>query len=97
MLKKQKYFDWSDEKNGKLKKERNISFEEVVEAIKKGGLLNRLKHPNKQKYSNQYIFHIKIGNYVYTVPFVEEEDKIFLKTIYPDRIATKKYLGDKND
>jgi len=27
------------------------------------------------------------------VPFVEDEDKIFLKTIIPNTKATKKYLG----
>ena len=92
-----KYFDWNDDKNEILKRERNISFEEVVTAIQSGGLLNRLKHPNSQKYPNQYIFYVKINNYVYSVPFVEEENRTFLKTIYPDRVATKKYLGDYYD
>ena len=60
-------------------------------------LLDRVKHSNSEKYPNQYIFYVKIDNYVYSVSFVEDKNKIFLKTIYPDRIATKIYLGDNND
>lgn len=91
-----KLFEWNKEKNEILKKSRNISFEEIVDAIQNGGLLNRFKHPNNQKYPNQFIFHVQFENYVYSVPFVEENNKIFLKTIYPDRVATKLYLGGEN-
>ena len=92
-----KTFEWNEEKNELLKQERNISFEDVVDAIQKGKLLDRLKHQNSDKYPNQFIFYIEYNDYVYSVPFVENENKIFLKTIYPNRLATKKYLGDKND
>lgn len=88
-----KYFDWNDEKNELLKKLRGISFEEVVLAIENGDLLDRLKHPNSTKYPNQMVFYVMINEYVYAVPFVEDDEKIFLKTIMPDRKATKKYLG----
>ena len=43
-------------------------------------------------YPNQKIFVLEIDNYVYLVPFVENEDEIFLKTIIPSRKFTKKYL-----
>jgi hypothetical protein len=33
-----------------------------------------------------------INEYVYLVPFIEDEKMIFLKTIIPSRKATKKYL-----
>lgn len=88
-----KYFDWNDEKNDLLKKLRGISFEDIVLAIENGELLDRVKHPNSAKYSNQMVFYVSINEYAYAVPFVEDEDKIFLKTIMPDRKATKKYLG----
>lgn len=39
------------------------------------------------------MFVVEIENYIYLVPFIEKEDEIFLKTIYPSRKATKKYLG----
>ena len=89
-----KYFDWNDEKNEILKKTRNISFEVIVIQIEMGSLLDILEHPNKQKYKNQKIFVVEYENYVYLVPFIEEEDKIFLKTIIPSRKATKQYLED---
>lgn len=93
-----KYYDWNREKNELLKGERDISFEEVYIAIESGGLLEVIKHPNPKKYPSQKLFVVSINNYVYLVPFVEDEEKVFLKTIIPSRKATKKYLikgGDK--
>lgn len=94
-----KYFNWNNEKNEKLRGERGVSFEEVVLAIEQGQLLDILEHPNKDKYQNQNIFIVKIYNYVWLVPFVENESEVFLKTIIPSRKATKKYLcrGGDND
>lgn len=91
-----KYFDWSEEKNEILKQKRNISFEEIVLAIAQGGLIETKVHPNQVKYPGQKLFFVNINNYIYTIPFVEDENKIFLKTIFPDRIASKLYLGEKN-
>ena len=92
-----KYFDWNIEKNEEIIKERGISFEEIVFSIMHDGLLDVIEHPNKTKYSNQKIFIVNIDEYVYLVPFVEDEHTIFLKTIIPSRKMTKKYLGDKNE
>jgi len=91
------YFDWNNGKNELLKKERNISFEEVILAIEKNRLLAVLEHPNKKKYPSQQIYIVEIDNYAYVVTFVETEGTIFLKTIIPSRKMTKIYLtGDKN-
>ena len=93
-----KYFNWNNEKNEKLREKRGVSFEEVVLAIEQGQLLDILEHPNKNKYDNQNIIVIKLYNYVWLVPFVENENEVFLKTIIPSRKATKKYLrGGKNN
>ncbi len=89
------YFDWNEEKNEKLKAERDISFEEVVDALNEGGFLEILDHPNQKKHSNQKILIVKIESYAYQVPFVFDKEKIFFKTIYPSRKATKKYLVGK--
>ncbi|MDA2937502.1 retroviral-like aspartic protease family protein [Acidobacteria bacterium AH-259-A15] len=40
-----KYFSWSIEKNEKLKRERYVSFEEVVYHIEPGDVLDILEHP----------------------------------------------------
>ncbi len=89
-----KYFDWNNEKNEELIKDRNISFEEVVFCIMHDGLLDIIEHPNKSKYPHQKIFIVDIDNYVYIVPFVEDDDIVFLKTIIPSRKMTKQYLGE---
>ncbi len=82
-MKKNKIIRYFLEKNEILKKERNIGFEDVILSIENGYLLDDIEHPNKEKYQNQNIFIIlvKIKNYVYLVPYMEEEDYIFLKTI----------------
>jgi hypothetical protein len=90
-----KYYDWNDEKNEQLKRLRGISFEQVVLAIASGDLIDRLRHPNPEKYPNQMVFLVRIEEYLYSVPFVEDDKKMFLKTIIPNRKATKKHLGDK--
>jgi len=54
-----------------------------------------MKHPNPEKYPNQRVFLVKIEDYVYSVPYVEDDEKMFLKTIIPNSKATKKYLGGK--
>ncbi len=89
-----KSYNWDEEKNKKLIKDRNISFEEIVFFIEKGHLLDILEHPNKQKYDNQNIFVVRIENYAYLVPFTENNKEIFLKTIIPSRRATKKYINE---
>jgi uncharacterized DUF497 family protein len=87
-----KFFSWSEEKNELLKSERQVSFEDVVFYIEKGFLLDVLEHPNQEKYKSQKIFVVQIDDYVYLVPFIENDHEIFLKTIIPSRKATKKYL-----
>ena len=87
-----KYVDWGDEKNEKLKSKRGVSFEDVITAMEEGKVLATINHPNQSKYPNQKVFIINLNEYCYTVPFIETGEKIFLKTIIPDRKATKKYL-----
>lgn len=88
-----KIFLWNDDKNNQLLAERGICFTDAIQAISQGDLLDVIQHHNQQKYPNQKIFIIKIKEYVYLVPFVENDTEIFLKTIIPSRKMTKKYLG----
>lgn len=90
-----KYFDWDEEKNAKLKAERDISFEDIVIAIDKGDLLDIIEHHNPDKHPHQKMFVVNIESYVYVAPFVEDSEKYFLKTIYPSRKLTKKYLFER--
>lgn len=90
-----KYFDWDQDKNKKLEMERDVCFEDIQIAIEEGRLLDDVDHPNKKRYPNQKMLVVEIERYVYLVPYVEDEERIFFKTIIPSRKATKKYLIDK--
>lgn len=87
-----KPFRWNHEKNELLKVERGISFEEIVLAIEAGGILDMLRHPNSGKYPNQSVLVVALDGYAYLVPFVEETNSYFLKTVVPSRKATRDYL-----
>jgi uncharacterized DUF497 family protein len=92
-----KPFRWNQEKNDVLKDERGVSFEGMVVAIEGGGLLDILAHPNEQKYPRQRVLVVAHDSYVYLVPFVEEPDFFFLKTVIPSRKATRDYLNQGAD
>lgn len=85
--------NWSAAKNTRLIAERGVSFEEVLSAIARGGLLDVLEHPNKASYPGQRVFVLRIRGYAYLVPFVETDTELFMKTIIPSRKATRTYLG----
>jgi uncharacterized DUF497 family protein len=88
-----KPFRWNSGKNETVKVERGISFECIVVSIEAGGLLDILAHSNQTKYPRQRVLVVACDNYAYLVPFVEEEDYFFLKTIIPSRKATRDYLN----
>jgi uncharacterized DUF497 family protein len=90
-----KYFSWNDEKNEQLKRERGVSFEEVVFHLDRDELLDIVEHPNPEKYKGQRMFIVNIEDYAYLVPFIETDEEVFLKTIIPSRKATKKYMKRK--
>ena len=82
-----RYFNWNYEKNKKLIKERGISFEICLIKIETGEILDILENKN---YEKQKIFVLEIEDYVYIIPFVENGEEVFLKTIIPSRKLTKK-------
>ncbi len=92
--KPRKLIRWNEDKNNLLQVERGLRFEVVSSAIEEGRILDIVAHPNQEKYPNQKLFIIEINQYVYVIPFVENEQEVFLKTIIPSRKMTKKYLGD---
>lgn len=87
-----KYIDWDAEKNKLLKVERGVGFEDVVLALEDGRVLDLYAHQNETRYPGQKVLVVEVNEYAYLIPFVEDEEKIFLKTIIPSRKATKKYL-----
>jgi len=81
-----KEFRWSDQKNEELKATRYISFEELLSSR----LIGIENHPRK---NHQWYLLFEFDKYVWAVPFVEDEQHFFLKTAFPSRKYTKKYLG----
>jgi len=85
-------FRWDNNKNEKLKNDRGVCFEQVVILMERGEILDTIEHPNQNKYPGQKIAIVVIEDYVYLVPYVENNDEIFLKTMIPSRKATNKYV-----
>ena len=88
-----KRINWDPDKNRKLIEERGISFEDVVFCLQSGGLLDDITHPNPEKYAHQRVLVVAIEEYAYLIPYIENDQEIFLKTVIPSRKATKRYLG----
>lgn len=92
--------EFSEEKNLLLKETREVGFEDVIAAIERKKILGDMRHNNK-KYAHQRILVIKINKYIYAIPYVIDEKRkvIFLKTVYPSRVLTDKYMkgGVKNE
>lgn len=68
-----------------------VTFEDCVVALAGGGHLATVSNPSKN-FPNQQMYVLKIKNYVHCVPFVESDDEIFLKTIFPSRKHTAMFL-----
>lgn len=86
-------YKFDSQKNRTLKKERSISFDEIIFYIEQGNLIDVIEHPNKKKYSGQRIYLVEVNNYVYLVPFYRVGNEISLITIFPSRKHTKKYIN----
>ena len=84
-------FRWDNEKNELLKQNRGVCFEQVVLLMERGEVIDTIEHPNQEKYPGQKIAVVMIDTYAYLVPYVENNEEIFLKTIITSRKATNKY------
>ncbi|MBM3261761.1 DUF4258 domain-containing protein [Candidatus Kaiserbacteria bacterium] len=90
-----KRIEWDEAKNVWLKKERDISFEEIADALEDTErIFDVFPHPNRARYPHQWVAVVLVEEYVCAVPFVFDEVKIFLKTVYKSRQLNKKYLAD---
>lgn len=90
-----KVFQWNNDKNELLKKNRGVSFEQVVVLMEREDVIETIEHPNQDRYPGQKIATVIIEDYAYLVPYVQKSDEIFLKTIIPSRKAKIKFMGSK--
>ena len=87
---------YGKEKNELLKQSRGIGFEEIISAIDAGKVLDVYDHPDQVNYCGQKIYVVEALDYVYLIPFIRNDEGLFLKTIIPSRKAKKMYKGENN-
>ncbi|MEQ9156558.1 MAG: toxin [Roseitalea porphyridii] len=83
---------WSAQKDFALRRDPSrlgIGLAECAEAIREGRLLDQLESTN---YPGQKIAVVEHNGYAFAVPYVENDEEIFLKTAFPSRKLTRKYL-----
>jgi uncharacterized DUF497 family protein len=90
-------FLWNENKNELLKQQRKISFEQIVLSIENKQIVDVMEHPNQDKYKGQIFILVERDNYIYVVPasISESGEECHLKTIYPSRKYTNKFLRSK--
>lgn len=89
-------FDWGPTKNAELRARHGFGFERVLVALADGMLLDERTHPNKERYGHQRQLVVLIDDYAWVVPFVSDGERVFLKTLFPSRQATREYLGGRD-
>ncbi|MDD5226316.1 MAG: toxin [Candidatus Omnitrophica bacterium] len=79
---------WNQLKSKRLKQTRGVSFEEILKAT----WVNRRPHPTRK---NQELFLFELQGSIWVVPFIQDEQGFFLKTIFRSRKFTKLYHQGK--
>jgi uncharacterized DUF497 family protein len=87
-------YRWNNEKNELLLKERGLSFEMVLFALNNGGLLADTAHPVQARYPNKRMLQVNVDGYACAVPFIENGNVRFLKTIYRSRKVNRLHSGE---
>lgn len=75
---------WDPDKSRKLKKERGVSFEEVIQ----NRLVATEEHPVR---GHQKLMLFARDGYILVVPYVTKGDEVFLKTLFPSRKYTREW------
>jgi|SRR3989344_5776952 len=90
-----KRIEWSEEKNLELIQVRGLSFQDVALAVEdESNVLDVVPHFNQVIYPGQMTLIVKMFGYVCVVPFVVDDEKVFLKTIYKSRKFNRLFLPD---
>jgi hypothetical protein len=59
-------------------------------------LLDDIGHSNSDKYPNQRMYIVLLNGYVFCVPYIEDNEAVFLKMAHPGRKFTAIYLTGDN-
>ena len=76
---------WDPAKSAWLKSSRGISFEDILHER----LVAIEEHPRRP---HQKLMLFELDDYIWVVPYVRTGDDIFLKTMFPSRAYTKKWI-----
>jgi hypothetical protein len=69
-----------------------IGLAECAVAIEEGRILDDIEGATRQ---SQRVFILEIDDYAFVVPYIFDEDTVFLKTMFPSRKYTARYLRTK--
>jgi hypothetical protein len=69
-----------------------IGLAECAVAIEEGRILDDIESATRP---NQRDFILEIDEYAFVVPYVYDDDTVFLKTMFPSRKYTARYLRTK--
>lgn len=87
-----KDFKFSEEKDRVLRESRDFGFKDIIKEIKDGKIVKTIKNPNQKLYPNQKMYLVEFREHIAVVPFVEQTNYNFLKTVFISKKYTKKYL-----
>ena len=90
-------YRWNPDKDELLRRNRGLSFHDVVYHLQHGGLLADIEHPNQQRYPHQRMYIVRIRGYVHVVPFYRRESDEFLITAFPHSRSNRRYSGPNGD
>jgi hypothetical protein len=76
---------WDPAKSERLKKERGISFEDILLF---GNSILEIQNP---AHPHQNLLLYELGGYLWVIPCVENDQERFFKTLYPSRKYTRLY------
>jgi hypothetical protein len=65
-----------------------------VAVLETGRRIDDIEHPNQEKYPHQRMFVVMVNDDIYGVPYVENDDEIFLKTAFQSCVLKHLYLPD---
>jgi len=86
-------FEWDNKKSELVKRERGLSFDEIVENIRQGAVLDIVD--NREEFKEQKLLILNINNYSWVVPVEFRDGRIRIITAFKSRKFTKLYLGGK--
>lgn len=90
------WLEWNAEKNEALKRHRRLCFEDVEAAIENGDVFGDYAHPNQERHPNQRILIVEIDGYACIVPYIQEGNVRYLKTVYRSRKAQRLFSERSN-